>query len=99
MPLFLGVVLGLVFFSRMLSYLFSNFKDITIALLTGFVAGSLLIIWPWKNTITSSFGDKEKAIGYEWILPNIDTAFFLALGLMGIGFFLVWMMEKSSPTK
>jgi len=95
-PLMVGVVIGLVLFSRLLSYLFSHYKDLTIALLSGFVAGSLVIIWPWKETIYELFEGKEKATGYIWQLPIIDTQFFIALGLIVLGFFTVWFIEKQA---
>lgn len=95
-PLMIGCVVGLITLSRLLSYLFKNFKDQTIGTLAGFVAGSLLIIWPWKNTITESFDGKEKAVGYEWLMPSINTSLLPAIGLAALGFFLVVWMEKSA---
>lgn len=95
-PLMLGVGVGFIVFSRVLSYLFEHFRDLTIMLLTGFVAGSLLIIWPWKETIYETFKEKQKAVGYVWKLPQIDSQFFIALLLMVIGFAVVWGMEKFS---
>lgn len=97
-PMAIGCVVGLVALSRLLSYLFSKFKDVTIAVLSGFVAGSLLIIWPWKTTLTEVFGDKEKAIGYVWKLPELDMQFVFACILILIGFLLVYWMERRSTT-
>jgi putative membrane protein len=96
-PIALGCVLGMLFFSRLLSYLFKHFKDLTISLLTGFVIGSLAIIWPWKVTqyITLDNG-KQKTSGYEWFLPEIGIDFFIALLLALIGFLIVWMMDRYS---
>lgn len=96
-PLMVGVLVGLVLFSRLLSWLFKHFKNITIALLTGFVAGSLLIIWPWKHTQTALILGKEKAVGYEWYLPPIDSHFLMAAGLIVVGFLLVFWLEKTAP--
>ena len=45
----LGCLLGLAVFSRVLSYAFKQFKDATLAILTGFMIGSLNKIWPWRN--------------------------------------------------
>jgi putative membrane protein len=98
-PIAIGVIVGLVLFSRLLSWLFTHHKNITIALLTGFVAGSLLIIWPWKETIYTTILGKEKAIGYKWIVPEIDQSFLLALSLAAVGFLLVWIMERVSQKK
>lgn len=95
-PLMIGCVVGLITLSRLLSYLFKNFKDHTVSILSGFVLGSLLIIWPWKNTLTESFDGKEKAIGYEWLAPSFDSSFFFAFFMMAIGFFLVVWMERSA---
>lgn len=48
----LGAVIGLLSFSRVLKWLFNNYKNTTLAVLTGFIFGSLNKIWPWKETIT-----------------------------------------------
>lgn len=44
-----GAVVGLLSFSRALKWLFEKFESITIALLTGFLLGSLNKLWPWKH--------------------------------------------------
>ena len=46
-----GCVTGLISFSKLLNWLFTKFHDITIAVLSGFLLGSLNKIWPWKNTL------------------------------------------------
>ncbi|NQZ76791.1 MAG: DUF368 domain-containing protein [Ekhidna sp.] len=96
LPMAIGCVVGLVLLSRLLSYLFREFKDATIAVLSGFVAGSLLIIWPWKQTIFEVFEGKEKAVGYIWQWPNLDLYFAISLFLIAVGFLLVYWMEKKS---
>lgn len=99
-PLLLGCIAGLAIFSRLLSFLFSHYKDATVSLLTGFVAGSLLIIWPWKDTrMEEVTNGKMKPVGYDWYLPAADADFFLALALAIVGFVLVWGMEKFSQQK
>ncbi|MFD2550328.1 DUF368 domain-containing protein [Bizionia sediminis] len=45
-----GALVGLLSFSRVLKWLFKNYHNITLALLTGFIFGSLNKIWPWKLT-------------------------------------------------
>ncbi|WP_258105247.1 DUF368 domain-containing protein [Marinoscillum sp. MHG1-6] len=98
-PIAIGCIVGLVLFARLLSYLFKNFQDATVSLLTGFVAGSLVIIWPWKITQYMALeSGKEKATGYDWYFPEMDNNFLIALGLMVIGFLLVWGIEKSAGT-
>ncbi|MFT6865776.1 MAG: putative membrane protein [Cyclobacteriaceae bacterium] len=94
LPFALGCIVGLLLFAQVLSYLFKHFRDFTISTLTGFIAGSLAIIWPWKVTqyVTLASG-KEKAVGYSWFLPELDGSFFFALVLALIGFLIVWLME------
>jgi len=48
----LGAVIGLLSFSRALKWLFHHYAQTTLAVLTGFVLGSLNKIWPWKQTWT-----------------------------------------------
>lgn len=95
LPIAIGCIVGLVSLSRLLSFLFENYKNATVAILTGFVAGSLLIIWPWKKTITQTLAGKEKAVGYVWELPQLDSYFFYSCGLAVVGFLIVYWMEKS----
>lgn len=45
-----GALVGLLSFSHVLKWLFKKYHDITLALLTGFIFGSLNKIWPWKLT-------------------------------------------------
>ena len=47
-----GCLVGLATFSRVMSYLFKYYKNSTLALLTGFMAGSLYKIWPWRNVVS-----------------------------------------------
>lgn len=46
-----GCIIGLLSFSRLLKWMFSKFHDLTVALLTGFLIGSLNKLWPWKQTL------------------------------------------------
>ena len=48
----LGCVTGLLCFSRLLGWLLSHVRHITLAFLTGLLVGSLNMVWPWKQTLT-----------------------------------------------
>jgi len=50
---FAGCVTGLLLFSHLLSWLLHHYRPQTLAVLTGFLVGSLNIVWPWKHTLTS----------------------------------------------
>lgn len=60
----IGCVIGLLSFSRILSWLFKNHERITLAVLTGFMIGSLNKIWPWKEVTLYQLSSKgeEKPI-------------------------------------
>jgi putative membrane protein len=49
LPVGIGAVVGLIAFSHFLSWVFKKYKNQTIALLTGFILGSLNVLWPWKE--------------------------------------------------
>lgn len=65
-----GCLVGLVSFSRILSYLFKNYQNTTLALLTGFLIGSLNKVWPWRNV--SSIIDKTSGRITEITKSNFD---------------------------
>lgn len=95
-PVAIGGIVGLISLSRLLSYLFSKFRNIAIAVLSGFVAGSLLIIWPWKVNVTKMLAGKEKVVGYQWEMPAMDSQFIYSVLLIVIGFVIVYWMEQKS---
>jgi putative membrane protein len=98
-PVGIGAVGGLIAFSHLLSWVFKKYRDQTISILTGFILGSLGIIWPWKTEITETFGEKVKVVGYDWNLPEINGAFFIAFVIMVVGYIAIWLMEKSAAKK
>jgi len=95
LPVVLGSIAGFIILSRIISYLLEKFRNGTIGLLTGFILGSLLIIWPWKHPEYLLDGNGEIVIrkskmiieGYTWFLPDAGNAetwisvFFIALGI------------------
>ena len=98
---FLGSVFGLISFSHLLSWVLTRYKDATLALLTGFILGSLNIIWPWKQITKSiKINDEVKIIAYNSNLPaEIDSNTLFAIILMIAGFLLVYLLENSSKNK
>lgn len=99
-----GCLTGLLIFSKVLKWLFANYKNITLATLTGFIIGSLNKIWPWKKVLTyrtNSHGEQvpfnEASISpfsYEGD-PQLLYAFLLAL----LGFSLILLLEKLAVKK
>lgn len=91
-----GAFLGITTFARILSFALRKFHDITIAVLAGFMFGSLNKVWPWKKTIETyidSHGVTKPLIETN-ILP--DQLLWEAIGLMILGFAIVYFLEKLS---
>jgi len=68
----LGAVVGLFSFSRLVKYLLDKHRAIAISLLTGFLAGSLNKVWPWKTNILTRTNSKGNVVAYldENVLPQ-----------------------------
>lgn len=108
-PVGVGAVLGLLAFSHILSWIFKRYKDQTISLLTGFILGSLSILWPWKNEVyqtgppgeilLKSSGDPV-IIGYEKYLPQqFDTEVIISILLVITGIITIWVIERYAEEK
>jgi putative membrane protein len=99
----LGAVIGLLSFARLLKWLFSRFHNGTLAVLSGFILGSLNKIWPWKEVVeTRVFEDKVIPVRelnqwpgqYEGD-PQILAACLLAF----LGFSLIFILERLAREK
>lgn len=101
-----GCVIGLLAFSRLLKYLFTHFKNFILALLSGFLIGSLIKIWPWKNEL----GDTPIVVhsdGKEdYMMTNVFPAEFIgdpklggALVMFLLGLTIVLVMGVIAPKK
>lgn len=98
-----GAAIGIVSFSNILTYFLKNFHNATIAILTGFMIGSLNKVWPWKEVVTT-FVDSHgmiKPLIERNVLPNTyseitNSSNYLsaALGCAIIGFLLIIIIEN-----
>ncbi|MBA7643294.1 hypothetical protein ES703_51015 [subsurface metagenome] len=103
-PVIIGAAAGLILFSHILSWVYKKYRNETIALLTGFILGSLAILWPWKNPVYNYDeagnilikSDGEKIIaGYERYFPeSFDSEVRIAIGLVLCGIIVIWVVEK-----
>jgi putative membrane protein len=66
----IGAVIGLLSFARLLKLMFAKYHDITVALLSGFLLGSLNKIWPWKRVEEVLI--KHEGEPKEEILPIVE---------------------------
>jgi putative membrane protein len=84
----LGAVVGIVTFAQLLSWLFKRYHDLTVAVLTGFMLGSLRKVWPWKETvefIVDRHGEVLPIVQRN-VLPGmgVEVAYALALAVTGL---------------
>ncbi|MDB4094061.1 DUF368 domain-containing protein [Flavobacteriaceae bacterium] len=96
-----GAVVGLLSFSKLLKWLFEKYHELTLALLTGFMIGSLNKIWPWKVALTYRTNSKgmQVPLNEKSISPfdfDGDPQLFQAIGLMVLGILIILTLEKIS---
>ncbi len=107
-PVGIGAVGGLIAFSHVLSWVFKRFRDQTIALLTGFIFGSVSILWPWQRKVfmTDAMGEVITKNGepvvmlYQRFIPdsfNGEVLFAILIALAGV--VSIWAIEKAAETR
>lgn len=99
----LGCIIGIIAFSWVLTWVLDHYHDLTIALLAGFMLGSLNKVWPWKECLTyrlDSNGNQVCAFDKS-ILPGEymantgnDPQVFQAILFAAIGVIIVLLIEK-----
>ncbi len=98
-----GAIVGLLTFSRMLKWLFHHYKNLTLAILTGFVLGSLNKIWPWKRIVeTKIIEGKVMVIKEQSISPfeyGENNQLMFAIAVATVGFLFIILLEKVSVKK
>ncbi|HKK44116.1 MAG TPA: DUF368 domain-containing protein [Balneolaceae bacterium] len=65
LPFVLGAIVGLALFSRVLSWLLNRYSNHTLAVLIGFLIGSLYVIWPYQNRTYTEIVTKQKVVAYS----------------------------------
>ena len=96
-----GCIVGLLSFSKLLSWMFKKYHDLTIAILTGFLVGSLNKIWPWKFTVSNRTNSHGEIVPFiqENVLPTNfegEPQLILAIVLVLIGLGLILVLERFS---
>jgi len=95
----IGAIIGLKSFSKVLHWMFHHHKNTTLALLIGFMIGSLNKVWPWKEVLETRINSHGKTVPFieKSILPQDfhgDTQMVLAITLVLFGFLVIYGMEK-----
>jgi putative membrane protein len=99
-----GCILGLLSFSRVLNWMFQQYRIMTLSILSGFMLGSLNKVWPWKQTLEYTTTQGEIVpLSQTNVLPSTfetltqqPADLLLAITLMIIGILLVVALEYLS---
>jgi len=98
----IGSAAGLVSFSHILNYVLKHYKNTTLSVLTGFIIGSLGVVWPWKKTIYKTSDDGtllldtlgDKVIkNYQRYIPELTNETYLALAFIILGVSVVLALD------
>jgi putative membrane protein len=101
----LGCFIGLVGFSHVLSWILTHYRYPTLALLAGFMIGSLNKVWPWKEVVAYRFNheglqvpafDKSVWPARYMEVTQQDPKVFYAILFAAAGIFLVVAIEKTA---
>lgn len=97
-----GAVAGLMIFSKVLHYLYERFKEAALAVLSGFLLGSLLLVWPWQ-VVPMSIDTSMKAamVNAQRVMPQVyaeasgrDPQVLACVLLVVLGAVLVYLLER-----
>ena len=92
-----GAAIGLSVFARFLTWLFARYHNISIAILSGFMLGSVRKLWPWKETILTrinSHGEIVPLIEKNILPHSIDVSVFFSITLIVIGIGVIFYIDQ-----
>lgn len=95
----MGCITGLLLFSHVLSWTFKNFRNTTLAVLAGFMIGSIKKVWPWQNVASTRINSKGEEVPFllENVLPGQyegEAMLVVCLVLLVLGFVTVLGLER-----
>ncbi len=90
-----GAAIGILSFARVLVWIFRRHHDLTVATLTGFMAGSLRKIWPWKEDVSALAVDAP-LVQLNVLPRTIDGELTASVGLALLGFAIVLVLDRLS---
>jgi len=100
----IGCLVGILSFAKVLKFLFTKYKELTIALLTGFMIGSLYKVWPWKVNVGEAPLVIHSNGKEDWMQANVlpqnflgDNQLLLAIACALAGLLLVIILERFAP--
>jgi putative membrane protein len=89
-------VTGLISFTHLLSWLLHRFHQLTLAVLTGFMVGSLAKVWPWKHLRNEGDGMQEFNVwpNQFQVLQQQDPQVLLVLAMLCLGIATVYTIDR-----
>lgn len=96
-PFVLGIAIGIMAFSRVLTWLLHHYRRVTITLLVGFMIGSLWKIWPFRIVLESATNPKGEVVPIREAVVWPDVAsgqFWFALLLCVFGFVIITVLDN-----
>jgi len=97
-----GSVTGMVSFSHLMNHLLHKYKAQTIAIIKGFIIGSLGVVWPWKETIYKTNIDNTFTLNsnntkiidtYKRFIPEFNQETIIAIGYICLGIIIIVSLE------
>jgi len=97
LPFMLGIITGVILFSRILSFLLKKFYQQTILFITGLLIASLYVIWPFQTRLYELVRSKERLISSVPYIPEeFGSQVFISIAMMIIGLVLVIVLDRYS---
>lgn len=99
----LGCIVGLLSFSHLLKWMFKKYEYVTIAVLSGFLLGSLNKLWPWKEVISTRLNSHGETVPFMEsnvspfsfeTLTNTPNQIGLSITFCIIGFLIIFVLER-----
>ncbi|MFT7491734.1 MAG: putative membrane protein [Pseudohongiellaceae bacterium] len=103
-----GCLFGLLAFSHLLSALLKHYESIVFATLTGFLIGSLNLLWPWKQVLETTVNRHGEVVPlvqvnitpFHYVEVTAQPAFLgMAVVCLLSGLVLILLLEKIVDTK
>tara|TARA_B110000046_G_scaffold176600_1_gene202446 strand:+ start:93 stop:1013 length:921 start_codon:yes stop_codon:yes gene_type:complete len=97
LPFVLGIITGVILFSRLISYVFRLFYQQTILFITGLLISSLYVIWPFQTRVYEFVRNEERLVSSIPYLPeHLNILVTYSTAMMASGLILVIVLDRCS---
>ena len=95
-----GIVVGIISFVRIVSWLLNRWRHITLITLTGIMAGALRTVWPWKEVLTTRINSKGEEVQLTQInISPVDGSLGMAVLFLIVGLIVVVGIRHLNPNQ